>query len=249
MLKGFLQRKKLGHHTDRAIAHQQKQERLGFISHNLRSPLTSILALTESHRLGVNKLSLDELLDTIDDFANHSLHATSQLIDLLRVETLPQLDRQLLDATALLEEAMSALNEKARTAQVQVRLDYPDTDSIFWLEGQGELLEKALINLIDNAITYSTPGDQVHLSLSRDNDQIIFHVTDQGCGIAEQDLPLLFTRYQRLQHSSPIRGAGLGLHLAHAIAQRHNGNLAITSQQGEGSHATLMLPAATPPAA
>ena len=253
MLKGFLQRKKLGHHTDRAIAHQQKQERLGFISHNLRSPLTSILALTESHRLGVNKLSLDELLDTIDDFANHSLHATSQLIDLLRVETLPQLDRQLLDATALLEEAMSALNEKARTAQVQVRLDYPDTDSIFWLEGQGELLEKALINLIDNAITYSTPGDQVHLSLSRDNDQIIFHVTDQGCGIAEQDLIAAAQTFGRGKRGMVVCGTGPSFsthsNLAFYLALCINTLCGRWARAGDvATYPNALLPAYTPKA-
>lgn len=245
MLKGFWQRNKSNKPLQQATSDPNNQERLGFIGHNLRSPISSILALTESHRLGINKQSIPELLAEIDRFAEHSLRASSQFIDLLRVESLVELDKHPIEANSLLEEAIDSLYEVASNAEVTLVFNEPNAS--LWIEGQGELLEKALTNLIENAIAYSNKGSQVTLQLDQHNQQTRFHIIDSGCGIDEQDLPKLLTHYQRPKHSSHLNGSGLGLHLVATIAQRHNGQLSLTSQKDQGTHAILALPSISTP--
>ena len=106
------------------------------------------------------------------------------------------------------------------------------------------LMQQALLNLIDNAIKYSTMSSKVDVIINMDNDRTIFAVKDHGIGIAPLDVPKLFTKYFHLESSSyqQHRGSGLGLAIVQSIAEKHGGKALVTSQLGKGSTFTIEVP-------
>lgn len=216
--------------------------RLGFLSHDLRSPVASILALLDT--LDQDGLKAEQLLTLarIEHYAERSLHISEQLVQLLRVESLPELEQSELDLLALAEEAQEQCQSKAKAAAVSLVLMQNGTDEL-WVRGQGELLERALVNLIDNAIRYSHKGGRVRVRLSTQDGQVQCAVEDDGIGMVPEDVALLFSHYGKLRQAPPqLAGAGLGLHLVAAIAERHGGSIEVSSEAGKGSCFVLRLP-------
>lgn len=224
--------------------HPRHHKRLDFISHDLRSPLTSLLALIEGLRHSSDALANGDTCEQLHYYAERSLRCSDQLVQLLRIEELPQLATSELEALALLESVQDELTLKAKKNGIKLALVF-DNQQDLWIKGNGEWLEIALTNLVDNAINYSDAGSSVRLQLSLCDDQVELAVEDRGCGIAAEDQPLLFHHYGRLKHSSPVAGASLGLHLVNTIVERHHGKLTVSSQQGEGSRFAFSLPAIT----
>lgn len=237
----------LSSRPDTAADGQAQFARLGFLSHDLRSPVASILALLDT--LERDDLSAQQLvvLARIEQYAERSLHISEQLVQLLRAELLPAIDQTELDFLALVEAAEEQCAAAAKAANVRLRLIQVGADDL-WVAGQGELLERALVNLIDNAIRYSKAGGEVRLRLSAANGQVQCAVEDDGIGMAADDVQLLFRHYGRLRHAPPeLAGASLGLHLVKAIVERHAGSIIVTSEPGKGSCFRLSLPQAAVP--
>jgi len=111
-----------------------------------------------------------------------------------------------------------------------------------------ELFERAVANLVDNALKFCAAGGHIVLSVRRVGDTVQVSVTDDGAGIAAAELPHLFDRfYQSRQSVAPATGEGgkgLGLAIVKRIAELHGGSVAVHSQPGHGTTATLSLPAA-----
>ena len=114
-----------------------------------------------------------------------------------------------------------------------------------WVLGDAGLLERAITNLLNNAIKYSPEGRTVHMRLFREDGKIHCCVSDEGYGIPEDELPGLFERFSRAHLNSGVdeQGIGLGLALVKATAERHGGNVEVTSREGEGSRFCLIVPA------
>ena len=100
------------------------------------------------------------------------------------------------------------------------------------------LLEQAIINLLDNAIKYSPPGQTIHLAANRVNDEVVIQVRDHGCGIGREHLPRIFERFYRVDkaRSRKLGGTGLGLAIVKHIAQAHGGRASVESTRRRGKH-------------
>ena len=111
-----------------------------------------------------------------------------------------------------------------------------------------ELFERAVANLVDNALKFCAAGSRITLGVQRDADTVRVSVADNGAGIAEAELPHLFDRfYQSRQSVAPATGEGgkgLGLAIVKRIAELHGGSVAVHSRLGQGTTVTLSLPAA-----
>ena len=108
----------------------------------------------------------------------------------------------------------------------------------------GEALTQALLNLMDNAVKYSTDEKRIHVSLTREGDEAVIAVTDRGVGIAPSEQERIFEAFYRVERGleHDIKGSGLGLALVRHIAIAHGGSVAVRSRPGEGSTFSLRLP-------
>ena len=113
--------------------------------------------------------------------------------------------------------------------------------------GNPDYLERAVANLIDNAIKYTPEGGQVEVSVGQDNGHVTVDVTDNGIGIPPDDLPRIFERFYRVDRSRSreMGGTGLGLSIVKHVAQVHGGSIDVSSTPGSGSRFRLKIPVPT----
>jgi signal transduction histidine kinase len=114
--------------------------------------------------------------------------------------------------------------------------------------GDADYLKELLLVLVDNAIQYTPDGGEIRLSLERIGDEVAIAVTDNGDGIADEEMPHLYERFYRADHArhrdvNVARGTGLGLSIAQWIADEHDGRITVESEYGQGTTFTLHLPA------
>jgi signal transduction histidine kinase len=114
------------------------------------------------------------------------------------------------------------------------------------VDGDPDRLATIIANLVDNAIKYSPNGGTVHCRTGVKDGRAYVEVRDHGLGIAERDLPILFSRFGRIvtPENSHISGTGLGLYLSRDLAQMHGGDITVCSELGQGSTLTLWVPLA-----
>jgi two-component system phosphate regulon sensor histidine kinase PhoR len=133
---------------------------------------------------------------------------------------------------------------KATDKQVRIELSCADdlAASI-----NAPLLEQAVVNLLDNAIKYSTPGSQVRIAATADAAEVVIRVQDEGCGIEAKHLPRLFERFYRVDkaRSRELGGTGLGLAIVKHIVAAHRGTVEVQSSVGRGSTFAIRLRTAT----
>jgi two-component system phosphate regulon sensor histidine kinase PhoR len=143
----------------------------------------------------------------------------------------------------VLETAIQVCEAGAMAKKIEIELSCAE-EIVANLDSQ--LLEQAVVNLIDNAIKYSNDGGIVRVEALQRENEIIISVHDQGCGIEKEHLPRLFERFYRADkaRSRQLGGTGLGLAIVKHIAQAHGGHVAVESIPGKGSTFSIHLPRA-----
>ena len=227
--------------SDVKQAMRTRSEMLDFLSHDLRSPMISLLALSEKMRQGESGDELREFLDSIDHHARRNLNIAEQFLQLAKVESLETLEMIELDMLPVVESAIDDVQAQAQARDIKLRFDYDEQDEV-WVQGNHELLQRLLVNLLTNAIKYSHTGSLVDIHLFSSGDQVACEVRDRGVGIPPAYLDRVFERFTRVQGSTGTRGAGLGLRFVKVVADRHGGQIQVDSRPGEGSRFTLLLP-------
>ena len=224
-------------------AERHREEALRFISHDMRSPQSAILALIELQRDASRALDREVLLSRIGQLSSRTLELADAFIDLARAEsqTLKLVD---VDLVGLVLDAADEVWPLANRHQVEVRV-MADIEAA--VRGEPRLLVRALVNLLDNAIKFSSAGSVVTVSVERDEAMFSVAVADQGAGIALADQPRLFQPFHRLHEgaANAPSGSGLGLVFVKTVVDRHGGRIAVQSAPGLGSTFTLWLPRGT----
>jgi signal transduction histidine kinase len=185
--------------------------------------------------------SPEQALNDIELLVSKNLNYAESFLHLSRAQSLQPSQLRLCDLHAVLDAAQMQGMALARSKQIQLRCERTDEDA--WVMGEQDMLERALLNLISNAVKYSMPLTEIELSLQRKGKQMLLQVSDQGKGIASEDLPTLFDRFTRSKKHQQEKGAGLGLHFVATVARRHQGRVTVESQPGKGSRFILALPA------
>lgn len=221
--------------TELVRVRNTRTELLKFLSHDLRSPMISILALTEKMRQSPGSTPLADFLAQLDMHARRNLGVAEQFLQLIRVESMPRIEMIELDMLPVVESAIEQLRAEANTADVTLRVDYRDDEPV-WVRGNHELLVRLLINLLSNAVRHSVPGSSVDVRLYTEGDEVCCDVRDRGPGIPAQRQAGLFSQLHE-------GGKGLGLRFVALVAHRHGGRMVLESQPGEGARFTLALPA------
>ena len=124
---------------------------------------------------------------------------------------------------------------------MSIQTQKADVDA--WVMGDHTLLERALTNIITNAIKYSPKNSFIQLTLAQAGNQFEIAVQDNGIGINDKDLKTIFERFSRGKSGNKEHGAGLGLYFAALVAKQHAGDIEVESELGKGSVFKLVLPA------
>lgn len=222
-----------------------RTEALHFLSHDLRSPVVSILALLEHYR-NANKDQLvadgqlREVLSEIEDYARKNLSFAESFLQLARAEIVGDSKFDLCDIHSVVDNALMMTRQQALAKKISVEVDRSRED--MWVWGDGDLLERVLINLLTNAIKYSQSGTEIKLTVKTHNEQVVIKVADQGFGIGADELQAIFKRFHRSSGAKPVGGAGLGLHFVDTVCKKHGGTIDVVSELGLGSTFTVTLP-------
>ena len=221
---------------------RKRNELLNFLSHDLRAPLVSLTALLDLAKTQKPTDELASLLRRMQSHTGKTLNLAEQFLHLARAESSEGFVFRDVDMVSVVLNAAEQVWGQARGRGIQLQ-QHIDIDEA-WIAGDGGLLERALVNLLDNAIKYSGTGSRVTVTLTLDSGSVRCCVSDRGTGIPAAELPRLFDRFHRVQHSGTehIQGAGLGLSLVDVVARRHGGRVEVESEQGRGSCFCLVIP-------
>jgi two-component system, OmpR family, phosphate regulon sensor histidine kinase PhoR len=217
------------------------------VSHEIKTPLTAIRGAVETLAEGAieEPENADKFMKII---TKHSDRLNSLVHDILSLSSLEiktdarERDFANLKIASIINTACEICQERADNKDVKFKV-YIEDES-YQIEGDCQLLEQALINLIENAIKYSESSDSIEINAAKKDNNILIEVQDHGTGIAAKHLPRLFERFYRIDkaRSRKLGGTGLGLAIVKHIAQLHKGSISVESELGKGSKFTLRLP-------
>jgi signal transduction histidine kinase len=230
--------------SDLRSAQAQRDQAMQFISHDIRAPIGSIITLLEMQRTGKRIESEDALFARIEGYAQSSLQLADDFVHLARAQR-QQYRSEVLDLGLLADQAVSDCWAQAQQQNMQLAFELPDAEAC--VHGDPGLLHRAVINLLTNAIKYGKPQDAdagavVDIRIVEQDGHWGIAVRDHGPGMDEESLARLSQPFERLQQHQRMDGVGLGLAFTRTVAQRHGGRLQISSQPGQGSCFTLLIP-------
>jgi len=212
------------------------------VSHDLRTPLMAIL--TSASALSRDDLALadddrDELLQTIRVEAERLDRLVGDLLDLSRLQAgAVHVESAPWAMDDLIVQALDELGGQA--GRVEVTL--PEASPIVAVDAQQ--VERALVNLIENALKYSRPGEPVRVQIGAHGTVGVIRVVDHGPGVPPDELEQIFEPFHRGRDAGNVRGAGLGLAIARGFAEANGGRVSVESRRGQGATFTLELPLA-----
>ncbi len=219
---------------------QLKNELVGSISHELKTPLATIKAYVETLRdHALSPEDARRYLDVMGEQADRLARAIDDLLLVSRVEAGQLLKRrETIPLDVVIDEALLAIAFDAALHPIERRTDGVD------ISGDPELLRDALAQVIENAAKFSEPGEVIEICGERREGRCVVSVADRGVGIADEHLPYIFDRFYRVDRAlaSASDGSGLGLFIASALARAHGGTIDVRSEPGHGSTFTFSLP-------
>ena len=219
-------------------AHRSRNEMIDFLSHDLRSPMASLQALVNQTRAlsPSDQLTTVELIDKVDHYSQRGLHFSEQFLSLAQVESDEGVQIYEVDLYSVSQNAIDTLYHQAQEKSIKLHLDAIDE---CWVMGNGDLLERIILNLVSNAIKYSPNKSQVvvNIAFAGDNSQLELRVNDQGPGISLDLVTNLFKPYKRgADHNTlQAKGIGLGLRFVDVALKRLNSQINFDSSKDGSS--------------
>ncbi|MBA3007321.1 MAG: HAMP domain-containing protein [Proteobacteria bacterium] len=216
------------------------------VSHELKTPITSIEGFAETLLDG----ALDEpedarrFVEIIGKQASR-LHAiVEDLLALSRVEQEARREEIVLQELPVAEILQSAIQScSSRVEEEDMTISLVCAEEIT-ARINPALLEQAVVNLLDNAVKYSGKGSEIRVEAEKNANEVLIRISDNGVGIAPQDIPRIFERFYRVDkaRSAKLGGTGLGLSIVKHIVAAHHGHITVESSPGKGSIFTINLP-------
>ncbi len=214
------------------------------VAHELRTPLMAMQATVEAMQDGV--LPADQTnLATVGAEVRRLSRLVDAMLRLSRMEngkTPFQLEK--CDVVELADDLVMAHSQLFQDNGIDLTLENETGHDSFYAEIDPDLIREAMVNLLSNAMRYTSEGGSVVVRVARDRHNVLLSVQDTGMGIAKEDIPRVFSRFWRSDASRErvAGGLGVGLSLTKEIVDRHNGTISVDSEEGVGTTFTLHLP-------
>ncbi len=237
---------------------QLKNEFIGIASHDLRSPISSVIAVMETIP---NCYSLDaevvEVLQSVQQTCQEQLQLVNDLLDVARIESgALELDKTALSGgqfSAFLKQSCERYRLLARNKQIELRYtedlgrkEIPSEADRPLIKLDLPKVQQVLNNLLSNAIKFTPEGGRIELSAKLDARQIKIDISDTGVGINADDMPLIFDKFRQVKGrklgTRGEKGAGLGLAICKNLIELHQGRIWVDSVEGQGSSFSFTLP-------
>jgi two-component system phosphate regulon sensor histidine kinase PhoR len=226
-----------------------RQDFVANVSHELRTPISSIKGYAETLLDGAldDKDHVKEFIGIILQDSNRLASLINDLLDLSKIESgkmkiafLPQ------DAASLIKRAAAIMDHQAKDKSVALKLDIPGV--LPKIKADEARFSQVMINLLDNAIKYTSEGGSVVISAKPSGEVLQIDISDTGIGIAQEDLARIFERFYRADkaRSRELGGTGLGLSIVKHIVQAHGGQVWVVSEFGKGSTFSFTIPIVFP---
>ena len=233
--------------TERKRVEKMKNEFVSTVSHELRTPLTSIrggLGLLKGGAVGEIPQQAREILSIASDNAESLLLLVNDILDMQKIETGElEMEFEKMEVLPFLKQSIEDNKAYAELYKVNVVLE--SCDKQLFLNASKDRLKQVMANLLSNAAKFSHENGTIHVAVSQPARNIVrISVADHGYGISEEFFPTIFHKFTQ-QDSSDTRqkgGTGLGLSISKAIIERHGGEIAFKSQEGEGTTFYFDLP-------
>ena len=220
-------------------AEQLKNDFISSVSHELRTPLTAIKGWAETLQEGAGPETTAKGMNVIIRESERLSGLVEELLDFSRLQNgRLRLIVSRLDILSELDEAVYMFTDRARTEHKQ--LHYEETTALPPVYGDVDRLRQVFVNIIDNALKYTSPGGTITVFSREDSGWVRVSIRDTGCGIPAEHLPNVKKKFYKANQL--VRGSGIGLAVADEIARLHGGSLDIQSQEGVGTTVTFSLP-------
>jgi PAS domain S-box-containing protein len=215
------------------------------VSHDLRSPLTSVIGYTELiARAGTLNENQQDFLKRIQDSVQHITALINDLLDLGSIEAGLDTRREWVQLDGLLRYTLDMLQGQIKSRHIKVQTNI--AESLPALRANPIRLRQVLDNVVGNAIKYSGDDGEVKISIHAEGDQIILQVSDNGPGIPIPDQAHIFDKFYRGHNMDKQEGSGLGLAIVKSIVDAHQGRIWVESNLGQGSTFFIVLPVNSP---
>ncbi len=224
---------------------RMKSEFVSTVSHDLRSPLTSVKGFADLlPQVGELNEQQAYFLEKIRSGVDTVTEMISDLLDLGRIEAEVRMDLEECEFGAIIEKVVAGQQNHAELKKQYLRMQ--TASDLPPVLGNPVRLGQALSNLVSNAIKYTDEGGRISVIASREDGQIVVKIEDNGMGIAQEDLPHIFEKFYRVDRpeTEGIIGSGLGLSIVKTIIEKHGGRIWVESKLGVGTAFTIVLPSA-----
>lgn len=220
---------------------RMKNDFISTVSHELRTPLTAIKGWAET-LLAVNEGKDETVSDGLKVIVSETDHLYSLVEDLLDFSKIESgrmtLFLQPVDGLAELDDAVVAMRDRANRRGIEIVYSAPEAAAP--MNADPDRIKQVFVNILDNAIKYTPEGGRIAVTAELSPKTLGICFADNGCGIAEEDLPHVKEKFYKANIS--VKGSGIGLAVCEEIINLHKGSIQIESKLGEGTQVTVTLP-------
>ncbi len=228
------------------LADELKDDFLSIASHQMRTPISSILgysSILSTGDAGRMNRKQEKFAKTMEDSAKRLSYLINDFLTVSRLKSGKfNIDRVKTDLKQILRSEVRNLESQFKAKEIHLKVNIGS--KIPALNADEQKLRQVMMNLIDNAMYYTPQGGEVEVTLIKEGTEIIFEVKDNGIGVPAEDQSMLFTKMYRASNAQRMRpdGTGLGLFLAKRVVSGHKGHVIFRSTEGEGSVFGFRIP-------
>lgn len=223
---------------------QTKSDFISVLAHDLKTPMARIQAMAEVISYDSSKLTYEQK-QALSQLEKSQVELTNFIDEMVQMSRLDGGSLSISLKAMDINQVISSVIKESHFYAVEKNIELAvELEPLFSFKFDPNLLKQVIQNLVENALKYSHSHSRVLISSEDKGQNIVVQITDEGMGISKKDLPFIFDRFYRAKEAKDFAGksSGLGLYLAKAFTQLHQGRLEVSSKEGEGTTFTLTLP-------